>query len=367
MTLTVLYNQVVKFANSAVIDFNDETWKSLTVGHYTRMEVLPKLINREGDARLRIHQIHHLNDPREGELLIDRLKELFAAEPACPLREALWDQYESDHNGAVRNSVYMGSFTSRLDQLNMWERYGGGGKGVSIQFRAGVCFDKDPQVSLCQISTSGSTGRYKIENIKYPLYMVIYLPDRKGLNLQREAEYAKKRAEAAKKKAEETETKKVPSLEAEWWERQHQLIGELAALEKKIKISLEQIGACFSRLDVDPEIKTALKQELCNTIMVILDVIRFLIKSDSYRDEREYRIIQYSADPDCEAEDAGVPKLFIPVERRLEYEKVCFGPLVSDFESKAAYILNIRKKETGDGKDNWDIEVRRSSIRYKKE
>ena len=41
--------------------------------------------------------------------------------------------------------------------------------------------------------------------------------------------------------------------------------------------------------------------------------------------------------------------------------------LVSDFESKAAYILNIRKKETGDGKDNWDIEVRRSSIRYKKE
>lgn len=358
MSLVVLYNHVIKFASSAVIDFNDETWKELKVGHYTRMKVLPKLINPEGDTRLRLHQIHHLNDPREGAILIDRLKELFAAGKTCPLREMLWNLYASDRNGAVRNSVYMGSFTSRLDQLNMWDRYGDGGKGISIQFCAGSSFDKDPQVSLCQISTSGNTGRYKIENVKYPLYMVLYLPDREGLDLEKEANYAKHRAKAAREKG-------ISNLEAQWWERQYELIGKLGELERKIKISLEQIEENFSSLE--PETQNALERELCNTIMVILDVARFLIKSDSYRDEREYRIIQYSAAPDCITEGVSVPKLFIPAEKRMEYEKVCFGPLVRDFESKAAYLLNIRKKDVGDGKDNWEIDVCRSSIHYKKE
>ena len=46
---------------------------------------------------------------------------------------------------------------------------------------------------------------------------------------------------------------------------------------------------------LEPDKRYSAMRELCNTIMVILDLVRFLIKSDYYSDEREYRIIQYSS------------------------------------------------------------------------
>ncbi len=376
MCLITLYSQVFRFMDSAVINCNSEEWKNLAVGHYTKMKVLPKLINKEADARLRIRNVHHLNDTKEGVLLINRVKrELLPDENNNLLLEELWNLYDSDSAGAVRSSVYMGSFTGRLDQLNMWERYGDGGKGVSIQFNAKEYFDPEAKVSLSQISTSGSSGCYKIENIKYPLYMVIYLPDQEDAELKSVADYAGARAYAAEKRISGQDNEKVKnkektektytSLEAKWWDRQKRLIEKLDVLEEDIAISLKNIQHYF--LQLDEQTQSRLKRELCNTIMVILDLVRFLVKNDYYRDEREYRVIQYSADPECETEGTTVPKLFIPIEKELVYEKVCFGPLVTDFESKAAYILNIKKRNDEKSTDNWEIEVQKSSIRYKKE
>lgn len=386
MCLITLYGQVTRFMNSAVIDCNSEEWQGLAVGHYTKMKVLSQLINKEANARLQIRNVRHLNDTKEGAILINRVKKQFLSdEKNNPLLKEMWSLYDSDSVGAVRNSVYMGSFTSRLDQLNMWERYGDGGKGVSIQFNAKAYFDSEAKVSLSQISTSGSYGRYKIENVKYPLYMVLYLPAQEDVKLNKMVNYARARADAAEEKIKRendnpdliikemvedkqsinNQKKIYTSLEAKWWDRQRHLIEKLIILEEDIATSLKDIQECFLRLD--EQTQSRLKRELCNTIMVILDLVRFLVKNDYYRDEREYRVIQYSADPECETEGTTVPKLFIPIEKELVYEKVCFGPLVTDFESKAAYILNIKKRNDEKSTDNWEIEVQKSSIRYKKE
>lgn len=77
INLIILHNKSSEFMDSAIIDFNDSHWKDLKVGHYTRLAVLPKLINRNPNARMRIQNVHHLNDPLEGVLFVNLLEKVF--------------------------------------------------------------------------------------------------------------------------------------------------------------------------------------------------------------------------------------------------------------------------------------------------
>lgn len=355
--LIILHSKVSEFLDSAIIDFSDEEWKDLEIGHYTRLDVLPKLINKRTDSRLRIQNVHHLNDPLEGVLFVNLLREMFekTGEEQEPVVKKLLELYGSEKNGTVRNSVYMGSFTSRLDQLNMWMQYGDRGKGCFLQVDAARSFDNRAKISLAGLSTDESFYPYKMDDIKYPLYMVVYLPPQETGGLDKMMRYAQSRAAADKQ-------------EESWWKRQAKLIGKLAELRECVTDTLQKIDEDFQEISkrLDPDNRNGAMLELCNTIMVILDLVRFLIKSSNYSDEREYRIIQYSSDPEYDDTGSGVPKLFIPVRKELAYKKICFGPLVQNFDSQAAYVLNIRKeKEAGKPRETWKLEVCKSQIDYR--
>lgn len=99
--------------------------------------------------------------------------------------------------------------------------------------------------------------------------------------------------------------------------------------------------------------------------MIILDMARFLVKDDAYRDEREYRLIQYSFDPKYADGQKGLPKLYMDVDRELKYEGVIFGPLTQNYASDSAYVLNVRKtsRERREG-DSWKLQVSKSDIPY---
>ena len=357
MNLTLLHNRASEFMDAAIIDFTHPDWMNLTVGHYTRLSVLPKLINKDAASRLRIQNVHHLNDPLEGVLFVDFLKHQLKEERTAEgsLIRKLMELYSSEKNGTVRNSVYMGSFTSRLDQLNMWSQYGDGGKGCSLQINAAKTFDSSASVSLAEISGDESEYVFKMEDSRYPLYMVIYLPAGEEESLTEIQKYAKKRAHTDKK-------------ESKWWEMQAALIGKLGKLEEETVIILKEIEKDFGKISkvLDEERCEKTKRELCNTIMVILDLVRFLIKSDYYSDEREYRIIQYSSDPEYDNVDDGIPKLYIQMEKELVYKEICFGPLVQNYDSLAAYVLNIRKEgEEGTVRKTWELNVRKSDIDFR--
>lgn len=355
--LIILHSRACEFMDSAIIDFTDPQWKDLKVGHYTRLSVLPRLINKDPDSRMRIQNVHHLNDPLEGVLFVNILEKMFEGKverPDSVIAEVL-ALYGSQQSGTVRNSVYMGSFTSRMDQLNMWTRYGDGGKGCSLQFDAANSFDIRAKNSMEELFTAESDYSYKMEDTKYPLYMVLYLPRRDTEKLGEIEKYARNRAATSKQ-------------EKAWWEKQAdmtaklmELMGHVTHIIKKINIDFDEIG---KRLDESSRKKA--RNELCNIIIMILDLVRFLIKSDYYRDEREYRIIQYSSDPEYYCTEDGIPKLYINVEKKLMYEKVCFGPLVQNFDSHAAYVLNIKKeKDEGEPKKTWGLEVCQSDIDYR--
>lgn len=203
----------------------------------------------------------------------------------------------------------------------MWSRYGDGEKGCSLQLDAAHSFDKRAKISLEGLFTDKDDFSYKMDDTKYPLYMVLYLPRKDTEKLGEIEKYARNRSATSKQ-------------EKIWWNKQ-------------------------------ADLRRNARGELCNTIMLILDLVRFLIKSDYYRDEREYRIIQYSSDPEYYTEDE-IPKLYIPVEKELVYEKICFGPLVQNFDSQAAYVLNIKKEKIeGEPKKTWNLEVCKSDIDYR--
>lgn len=357
INLIILHSKASEFMDSAIIDFTDPQWKELKVGHYTRLETLPKLINRDPNSRMYIQNVHHLNDPLEGVLFVDILEKIFEGEEngQDSIINDLLALYGSQRNGTVRSFVYMGSFTSRLDQLNMWSRYGDGGKGCSLQIDAANSFDKRAKISMEGLFTDESDYVYKMDDTKYPLYMVLYLPRNDTEKLGEIEKYARGRAATSKQ-------------ERVWWEKQADMTAELMGLMEHVTYIIKQINADFEeiRKRLDEDSCRRAKDELCNTIMLILDLVRFLIKNDYYRDEREYRIIQYSSDPEYFCREDGTTRLYTYVEKRLIYEKVCFGPLVQNFDSHAAYVLNIKKeKEEDEPKKTWGLEVCKSGIDYR--
>lgn len=375
-----LYREVIGFMNSAIVDCGSKKWKGLQIGHYTRLDVVPKLINRDGDSKYRLYNTHHMNDNREGVLLIDHLRERIDSDKSSSLIEYIMDKFTYDQNGAVRSYVYIGSFTSGVDDMDMWRSYGDMGKGVCLQFDATQFFDCEAKYSFADIAMIDGTRGIIMEDTKYPLYMVVYLPDKDGSigtdmqnkgrksvegkdkallgdTLEKARLYAKWRANAEKENL----------LERNWWKKQAYLIKRLEDVEEKIKDCLYDIGEVYDEMEKIAEGEggqiEAFKKELSSTIMVIIDLIRFLIKRDHFKNEREYRVIQYSSDPQYEDADTGIPRLFIPMEKAPLYKRIYFGSAVTDFDSKAAYILNIRKnRKDVEERKTWDIEVCKSSV-----
>jgi TPR repeat protein len=106
------------------------------VYHFTRFEALESMLPAEPLAGkptnlLRLYNFAYMNDPQEGKRLLDKkleetelLREFFNEENVAdnPLS---WDEHES--------SVYIGSFTFRGDEFEMWRTtYGNNGQGYCI-------------------------------------------------------------------------------------------------------------------------------------------------------------------------------------------------------------------------------------------
>lgn len=373
--LICLHSAISDYMNKAIVDVTEEYWKKHGIGHYTRTEVIPKLINKESNSKFRLQNVNHLNDPLEGVLLLNYLKNAKLAESGQgavsddrnetrteqeksrsgkrrSLIKETMNLYDPKKNGSARSSVYMGSFSCRTDDLNMWSRYGDDGKGCCIKVDADS-FDTSTTSLITQTISDEGYGNNQLEDIKYPLYMVLYLPENfKDTDFKKLETYTEERSG--------TETRKK---EVYWWRKQNELVVNFKGLCEKLKTRLGKIQESCENVFGDGHDKV--KTEIQNTIMVILDLVRFLIKSDFYRDEREYRVIQYSSSPLYDQVDSGVPKLYINMNKSLTYKTICYGPCVPDFGSEATYVLNIKKEDKPKQYKTWDLKVCQSRISYR--
>lgn len=361
LEIILFYNSVLKYMEAAIVDTKSEKWTGRLVGHYTRKEVVSKLINKDPISRLRLSNVRHLNDPMEGISFI----KVFERKERGGFEEKLLSAYSLEKQGYYRSSVYMASFTTRMDQLNMWTRYGDRGNGCCLQVDASETFDCDTKVPL-EIA-SGDQEVVIMEDKKYPLYAVLYLPDhfcwQDNQEVMEEGVITYNQLRAYFKKRKKIE---ISYEEREWWGRQEHLLKKLYILRGNLINSLNRMNSFYQIVMEKAGENNELLKEAKNIIMVILDLVRFLVKSDHYREEREYRVIQYSSDPDYEEVKGNTPILFVRMQKELAYKRICYGPNVKDFNSEAAYSINIRKApgEEKRGK-NWRIEAYKSEIPYR--
>lgn len=370
LQLILLYNEVISYMEKAVVDVNSTQWKDRLIGHYTRTCVLDKLINNKKNSRLRLNNVRHLNDSSEGTVFI---KQTFRESEKKFLNEII-DAYSEKKQGTYRSSVYMGSFTSQYDQLNMWTRYGDNGKGVSLQLNVSESFDSTVKVPL-EFAVD-EVNIFEMEDKRYPLYTVLYLPvsNISDEEIDKLINRCKSMAMIGLNDKKQNESKNM-NEDQEWWYTQSLLLGEYKKLRKNMNDILNEIDETVNIINqinsreyngnTKQENFISYKNEVKNTVMLILDLIRFLIKSDDFIDEREYRLIQYSSEPKYVEMPNSTPLIYIDLEKQLAYKKICYGPCIKDFSSIAAYGINIRKRKKGGKRgEAWNLESKQSQIAY---
>lgn len=405
-----LYNAAVDYMDKASAfegkngDMNPKERKFL-VGHYTKLSVIPKLIVADGSGRFRLQNVRYLNDPSEGKVMMQYIKKAWTNQEKADknntkheLFSSLIKLYQSEDRKddssprhSLRSSIYIGCFSDRLDQLNMWSRYGDGGKGCCLAIDAAETFDCSARTALENLSIEEVDNHYHLDQNHYPLYRTIYLPgDAQAAPLSEIVAYNEQRSEAPRKIS-ETTCREHYRREALWWGHQARLTEEFEKFVTEVVKSLKNMEKDYGYLEgIITALKNAnstedsesgqngsmekLKREILNTEMVIFDLVRFLVKDDRYRDEREYRVIQYSHEPkvsrsvsDGKGADSEVTKLYVEIEKEISYKYVVLGPLVQNFSAEAAYLANLHRipnnsEERNDSKEG--IPVQQSMIPY---
>lgn len=125
------------------------------VAHFTTLEALHSMLPASKDKGaeeenyteknrvLRLYNIAYMNDPQEGRRLLDiehedakLLSDFFAT-----------TQQENNHNFLWENqefSIYCGSFTLRVDRLDLWRAYGRDGLGYCLVIPSKI-FQQEPK------------------------------------------------------------------------------------------------------------------------------------------------------------------------------------------------------------------------------
>lgn len=224
------------------------------VAHYTSLRTLKNLANEE---RFHFYNATYMNDPEEGSVFFDIMKE-----SGIDVKK---DFYGEDEDPPYPSPAYIGSFVmvdsenqESKDKLFLWRTYGKHdgqeAAGACLIFRhEGTCFAKAYKPRVGDMQRLQSERSMVAADIKNPgeeqhsepaLYKIFYMDE---------------------------ETKEELSEE----------LDELAEL-------LEQVGDYVSKRRSNIR-KNRLKRLACE----LLDNIRFLFKASHYKEEQEAHVVQF--------------------------------------------------------------------------
>lgn len=268
-----------------------------------------------------------MNDPTEGEILLDMLKKYELGKENENIDEILnYLYYETPSKGreviSGDNHTYLISFSEAIDTLPMWVQYSKDGTGCCLLLKKEFFDEKeetnfiggdtieslsikeiDEAVNQVEDKNDEFVSNNKVE--KYCLYKVRYI-------------------------SENYDSLNAPTRE-----------------------NIKSIAKVLLDLKKDNVYK-----EYKNIIVNMLDQIRFLFKSDDYAHEKETRIIKFAEGDTVKLtgneEGFRVPHLYIEVDKDLEISEVILGPKVEQAPEIATYIKYS---------DN-NIKVTKSKIKY---
>lgn len=267
-----------------------------TVAYYTSYETLGKMLPTTADAdenigKLSIMHVAYMNDPNEGKIL------------------AQWVIGDNDNKGrdiANYPYVFIKCFTTRIDDLPMWEMYGDHAEGCCIVFNMEELMKRN--------------------GIMFPVYNVCYIRKKNG-----SFSIAEDDNRGIKKEG---------------------II--------KLQENIEKLQKIANEFKDDEQYIAALK--------AIMGRIQYLFKNADYSYECEKRIV-YTAkdglDKRIKHTKAELPMLYMTSNMSLYLEEIILGPKFKDAYKRIPYLqerLDGMRKAIGDGRN---IPITYSEIDYK--
>lgn len=251
--------------------------------------------NSSGKNCLTVLHARSMNDPHEGLTLLEaiNLPDIFSPLSEVQVRE---DMYKEQY-------VFLKSFTERIDQLVMWNRYASdydeNGKNSN-----GCCIELDPEV-FEQLSNPPADKEGSQITDASPLYRVVYL--------------------SSSNRIEEKSNPDIKRPVIVLFEMLKKLVEELGnqVQSSKIKDKKDVMGAITSSLYLS------------------LQKIMYLFKSDYYADECESRIIytrRYNQVNSIRLLSGSPQKLAINPFVQIYIKRIILGPNVKDPDGWKPYF-----------------------------
>ncbi len=298
------------------------------VGHYTKISTLKFLIksdklngkieDEEKKPRLRLNNVAYMNDPAEGVVFLELLKQV--SKDAAELVDNL---YATGNIGSrqklMGKNTFLVSLSNNIDtSLPMWTQYTDDGEGACIVFNPEFFDYKDDSAIIMKCEDYESSEIHDNDDFKecYCLYGVQYM---------------------------------------KWNDKTQKYQIDDINLQKSIESICHKIIELRITEHEDKEEREKLKAATQN----LLDQIRFLFKDEIYAYEAEERIIKSESDPNKvkftgDNEGFAIPHTYIEIDKPLMIDEVILGPKVKNPTEAANYIYFTDK----------DISVSKSRIQY---
>lgn len=287
----------------------------------------------EGLNCLTMMQAYYMNDPYEG---LSFEKAVSGKDPSKNILFYRGNAWHFREDIFQKNFVFLKSFTDRMDNLLMWNRYGSDretgsrdSNGCCIQFDS-TFFDRVNDIELADNKT------YLDQNDDYGLYRVVYL-NQEG----------------------EIKDSKNPKLN----KYAKQCYSQIRDLLQYVNNELCKIADTYPN---DPQISA-----VRNYVQTVLNPVIFLFKDDEYADEREYRLVVSRSHEELDKIRMlpGEPqKACINPYFQVCINKVILGPNVEQpeywFNHFRYHIAAMWRRALGPGKDIPDFTVEKSKIHY---
>lgn len=277
-----------------------ETTGETEICHYSKLATLKYIIrvkDSKPQPRLRISNIAYLNDPSEGNVLLQLLKKSVQSN----VFDILLSNENTEENKLVEvpfSQVFIGSFSTAKNKLPMWTLYGDDSKGCCLVFDD-YFFDEKNEL----IEEKSNMDDEKVSPQELMLYRVKYLD--------------------------------IDKLDGS-----DSIVGYL----KQIANILDLFEGIISKYE-----------SVRIWIMSLLDEIRFLFKDSDYDYENEVRIIIHAENSEIQVDDGqnelGIPRLYVDLQRKLIYKEIILGSKIDKPNEVAPFLLHsgMVKKVTKSG------------------
>ncbi|MBP2173287.1 tetratricopeptide repeat protein [Methanococcus voltae] len=370
-----LINLASEFKESQLKDLKDTGAKNNNlIVHYTKPITLKKLIKSdkvfeesqnkdklEKESHLRLSNVNYMNDPEEGKLLFEILKE----------NGNFKDIFDNKNDGYSPQTTFLCSFLPDSDNLFLWRTYGvnndeedAGGINLCIKKEF---FDNEEKESIQENYTylieksldiydnpeiPLIAQYYSREPIYYKLYNVTYV-SRKDL-------YLKLKEKNNNLKEVISELKKLKNNEyiTNYRKELKKLEDLKNFIENTTKI-LEKINKKYKKSE------NIEKQAVSDMIISILNDVSYLIKSTDYKEEKEMRVlvtlpiddpvIQYGNPQEFNEEDEFPERMYINFEKSFNDENNKYDK----------YIERITMGPKLKEKKRWEIYLNRKGLKVK--